>query len=853
MTYFPITPYIFAVVTLAGTVKISFPATQWDIAVSPETDGPGAAILAGYLAEYGIGFRGQLFTLEAVSPMDLHHALLMNATTHHGPLIVSFDVIGYVPETNPDAEDDSRWADEEDDEDDGNMGISAVLESAIAEDWREELYAAMAEDGHLFESSAEDNEWRLKPSVLGRLQGKALQEVRALGFDTEESAIVIDGSAIAYIRTKHGNQLTQEDEKYLKLAVTHPTEILPNIDKGGFMGVGRSKSVLMIYRGDKDYMTIVEVGPKDGTNVVWNFWKMKGAKASNYLAKFRQEKARILQSGGATIAIPRVPPTNGGSGKPEGLPGSQTEEAGSSDSKVSKDGKPVKPILESATAEEVHAAAHEAATSHLNDLPEPTEAQKLVGKYKMGHVRMHGLDITIENPKGSERKGIDPDGKPWAVTMPYHYGYIKGTLAVDGDHVDCCIGDHPESELVFVTDQVDAKTGRYDEVKCILGCLSQKDAHTLFISGFSDNKGAKRLGAMTALHMPDFKSWLSGDTTKPLSDAIMEAAFTESELREWAQRSPLAWKARILDAVSFDDIQAAFAQKWPGVISPPAAVRYRGMENLHPTAMAEVEKVLGQIVNDFGLPEIGVSVGTDSRRALGTASWGGFSLNKKFENKPLNEIDKELQLQYRLGWVTAHEAGHVIEHIIEDAPDVRGEKNLGYQRAIRKIKADQAKDTSADGGTVTLYAQKNNSEFVAEHFADAVIRGDKASPYSKLVYQTLKEWYAKNKYKSFRDASNGYKQELDKERAIKAEKLARAITKETLPGNGSIVEDKFGKEYLVMMARNSIVNVVPIIDGKAQVNSESRISFNIDPGFTPASDQTRNQPLYTTGRDYYAD
>jgi len=187
-------------------------------------------------------------------------------------------------------------------------------------------------------------------------------------------------------------------------------------------------------------------------------------------------------------------------------------------------------IMEAATAEEIHAAAHEAATSHLNDLPEPTQKQLEAGNYKHGHVTMHGLRISIENPKGSKRRGVDPDGTTWEVTMAATYGFFKGSLAKDGDHVDCYIGDHPESELVFIVDQCDAETGLYDEAKVYLGTLSQKEARDLYIAGFSDGKGAKRLGAMTAMHMPDFKAWLrEGDTTKPLSDTIMESAVSPKD------------------------------------------------------------------------------------------------------------------------------------------------------------------------------------------------------------------------------------------------------------------------------------------------------------------------------------
>ena len=41
----------------------------------------------------------------------------------------------------------------------------------------------------------------------------------------------------------------------------------------------------------------------------------------------------------------------------------------------------------------------------------PTEAQKSAGNYKKGHINIGGYDITIENPKGSERSGVDANGQ----------------------------------------------------------------------------------------------------------------------------------------------------------------------------------------------------------------------------------------------------------------------------------------------------------------------------------------------------------------------------------------------------------------------------------------------------------
>ena len=62
---------------------------------------------------------------------------------------------------------------------------------------------------------------------------------------------------------------------------------------------------------------------------------------------------------------------------------------------------------------------------------EPTEAQKEAGNYKKDHLSFQGLPITIENPNGSMRTGIDKGGKKWSVKMPYDYGYIKRTKGAD--------------------------------------------------------------------------------------------------------------------------------------------------------------------------------------------------------------------------------------------------------------------------------------------------------------------------------------------------------------------------------------------------------------------------------------
>lgn len=142
----------------------------------------------------------------------------------------------------------------------------------------------------------------------------------------------------------------------------------------------------------------------------------------------------------------------------------------------------------------------------------PTEAQKEAGNYKKHHVSFQGLPITIENPKGSIRKG-----KGWQVRVPYDYGYIKRTEGADGDHVDVCIGPDHASDHVFIIDQHDHQTGQFDEHKVMLGYRTREEACRAYCAGFSDGKGPDRMRAVARMSMSEFKRWLKHvDTTKPV-------------------------------------------------------------------------------------------------------------------------------------------------------------------------------------------------------------------------------------------------------------------------------------------------------------------------------------------------
>ena len=171
---------------------------------------------------------------------------------------------------------------------------------------------------------------------------------------------------------------------------------------------------------------------------------------------------------------------------------------------------PIKDLIE-----RQRAAGGRVVAANINH--EPTEAQRRSGVYAKDHVHLHGLRISIENAKGSTRRGVGRDGKPWQTILPYHYGDIKRTEGSDGDAIDICLGPHPKSPHVFVIDQVDADTKRFDESKVMLGYGSRKQAEKAYLAGFSDSKGKDRLGHMTEMSITQFKRWLEhGDTTEPI-------------------------------------------------------------------------------------------------------------------------------------------------------------------------------------------------------------------------------------------------------------------------------------------------------------------------------------------------
>lgn len=208
------------------------------------------------------------------------------------------------------------------------------------------------------------------------------------------------------------------------------------------------------------------------------------------------------------------------------------------------------------TVEDVERASEQVDTT-------PSEAEKEAGNYKLAHVNMYGMHISIENPKGSIRSGTDADGKKWETVMPATYGYIRGTVGADSkrgakpheiEQVDVYIGDNPDSKAVFMVDQIDPKTGNFDEHKVILASNTQAEAEALYDAGFSDGSGMSRRGAVTAMSVAQFKQWLKNGNTKKAfryeKPKAEDKTKTISKLRKGPSRSVDPKKDDLLSAIA---------------------------------------------------------------------------------------------------------------------------------------------------------------------------------------------------------------------------------------------------------------------------------------------------------------
>jgi hypothetical protein len=178
------------------------------------------------------------------------------------------------------------------------------------------------------------------------------------------------------------------------------------------------------------------------------------------------------------------------------------------------------PVVEPKTSEDLD-AARKAVDANA------TPAQREALNFRQGHAILHGIDITLQVPKGTERQGpLDENGKPaWTNINPLaDYGQAKRTESGDGEPLDVLIGHNLQSKKAFVFDQHEPKTGAFDEHKSVLAVDTPEEAMAAYDAQFSDGSGpSRRMNGGLEMTIENFKDWLKhGDTTKAILPQAVE-------------------------------------------------------------------------------------------------------------------------------------------------------------------------------------------------------------------------------------------------------------------------------------------------------------------------------------------
>ncbi len=138
-----------------------------------------------------------------------------------------------------------------------------------------------------------------------------------------------------------------------------------------------------------------------------------------------------------------------------------------------------------------------------------------------GSINFQGMDISIETGRSRIRSWYNPhDGSQGMSRMTLPYGYIKGTLGTDGDHVDVFVGpDHSAGNVYVVHTMKAPDFTEYDEDKCFVGLNSPKETERAFNASYSD---PRFYGGMSIWQIDAFKEAVKTCRGKKLDSSIFK-------------------------------------------------------------------------------------------------------------------------------------------------------------------------------------------------------------------------------------------------------------------------------------------------------------------------------------------
>ena len=157
------------------------------------------------------------------------------------------------------------------------------------------------------------------------------------------------------------------------------------------------------------------------------------------------------------------------------------------------------------------------------------EYSSVVVKRK-GHIDFQGLDIRVQNPTGTLRSGIAPNGQTWETAMEADYGYIASTEGKDGEDVDVFVGPDKDAQSAYIiTIMKPPSFENIDEQKVMLGYNTGAEAKRVFLQHYDS---PRFFGSMTAMTMTDFKKKVMETDGKLLKSLLFWDTVAKAHLKQ---------------------------------------------------------------------------------------------------------------------------------------------------------------------------------------------------------------------------------------------------------------------------------------------------------------------------------
>lgn len=370
-------------------------------------------------------------------------------------------------------------------------------------------------------------------------------------------------------------------------------------------------------------------------------------------------------------------------------------------------------LARKAVADRIARAANAAATSPQNDLKEPTDKQKEAGNYKRGErFGLNGFSVVVENPAGSKRSGTDPDGKRWESEIKHHYGDLDGVQGVDGDRMDVFVGPQPWNQRVFVVDQINPKTGKFDEHKVMMGFGDVRQAAAGYLSNYE--QGWKGMGKVVEMSLDEFTQWTKSDgIKKQASDGGLGKIYQGAELEPGARQQ---LEADAIQALSAQ--QAAEGRKVAVAAAPDNAIT--ATTNAFLDAL---ERVTGRR---------GIAV-----RAVGPDAWDGVELGGDY----FVNVDSP---QMPIASTIAHE----FKHTGEDGPGLKKLYDRMYDLIPQEAKATYVEQYLFKGRKLESLSEQElaklrseiTADFMGKRFTDRAWLQDLAKKKPALFAEFVRDW-----------------------------------------------------------------------------------------------------------------